>query len=462
MILRSVDGIIRMLDADYMEHDDIHKRVLGVCIDSRRVVEGNLYIPIKGERFNGHAFVQEAIEHGAVATLWNKDEPFPPTSITVILVDDTTQALQLLAGVYRRQLPMKVIGITGSNGKTSTKDIVAAMLSQRFVTQKTLGNFNNEIGVPLTLLSMSENTQVAVIEMGMENINELDFLSRMVKPDIAIITNVGTAHLENLGSMENIAKAKLEIVHGLKEHGLFIYNGDQTILQDAVTMDSIPGHIRMKTFGELPENDYVLSNVSQNEDGIDFQVNHEVQTYHLDMLGKHQAVNALAALLAAHEIGASNLDIQFGLRNLEKTGMRNELIKKDACLILNDSYKSNPQSSIAALETLTMFDMPYKIAILADMLDLGEETNMIHFQLGKEIAKYPIHEVLTYGELGAYICQGARQECTNVHIQHFSNKEALISYIKPYRQKHCIILVKGSRGMKMDSIVDALVDKQEV
>lgn len=457
MILRSVDSIITMLDADYIENDDIHKRVLGVCIDSRKVVEGNLYIPIKGVNNNGHTYVKEAIANGAVAVLWNKDELFPPEDVTVILVDDTTASLQKLAHVYRNQLSMKVIGITGSNGKTSTKDILAAMLSQRYVTQKTLGNFNNEIGVPLTLLSMSENTQIAVVEMGMENLEELDFLTHLVQPDIAIITNVGTAHLENLGSMENIAKAKLEITHGLKKNGLFIYYGDQELLKQAVTLEEIPGHIRIKTFGEQEENDMVLSEVKQSFEGISFSVNHENTMFQMDMLGKHQAINAMAALLAARELNLSNLDIQFGLRNIEKTGMRNELMHVQDCLILNDSYKSNPQSSIAAMQTLALFETPYKIAILADMLDLGEETQMIHYQLGKEVGAFDIQEVLTTGELGAFITQGALQTCKKeTHVQHFPDKEHLIQYILPYRKKHCIILVKGSRGMKMDEVVDAL------
>ena len=177
MILRSIDAIIQMLDADYIENNDIEQKVMGVCIDSRKVIEGNLFIPIKGDKYNGHHYVSQAIENGAVATLWNKNEPNPPKEITVILVEDTLEGLQKLAAVYRSQLAIKIVGITGSNGKTSTKDILAAILSKKYITQKTLGNFNNEIGVPLTILSISEHTQIAVIEMGMEHLEELDFLT---------------------------------------------------------------------------------------------------------------------------------------------------------------------------------------------------------------------------------------------------------------------------------------------
>lgn len=458
MIQRSVEGIIAMLDADYIENDDIRKQVRGVCIDSRKVVEGNLYIPLIGSNNNGHTYIRQAIEQGAVATLWNRSEPNPPKEITVILVQDTTIALQQLAYVYRKQLSMKVVGITGSNGKTSTKDILAGMLSEHYITQKTLGNYNNEIGVPLTLLSMSDNTEVAVVEMGMENLRELDFLSKLVQPDIAIISNVGTAHLENLGSMENIAKAKLEITHGLKQNGLLIYNGDQELLRTAVTLEQLPGDIRVKTFGEQPGNDMVLRSVSQSETGITFSVNQEEMQFSFQMLGKHQAVNAMGALLAARELHVSDQEIQLGLNHIEKTGMRNELLRAHQALILNDAYKSNPQSSLAALETLQLFDVPYKIAVLSDMLDLGDETDLIHFRLGKAMAKFDVKEVLTWGELAAYITQGALQECdSEVTIRHFAKKEDLISYLLPYKEKECMILIKGSRGMKMDEVVDALM-----
>ena len=370
-------------------------------------------------------------------------------------------ALQQLAYAYRMQLKLKIIGITGSNGKTSTKDILAGMLSSNYITQKTLGNYNNEIGVPLTLLSLSENTQVAVVEMGMENLGELDFLSRMVRPDIAIITNVGTAHLENLGSMENIAKAKLEITHGLKPYGLFIYHGDQALLHAAVTREAIRGDIRIKTFGEQKDNDMVLSYVKQEVKGISFSVNEEEMRFCVPLLGRHQAINAMAALLCARELQLSDVDIQSGMAKMEKTGMRNELMKTHQAYILNDSYKSNPQSTIAAMDTLALLDSPYKIVVLADMLDMGESSDRIHFNLGKQLASYQVNEILTYGEMSAYITQGALQECDkDVFIRHFNNKQQLIDYLMPYRKKNCMILIKGSRGLKMDEIVDALMEER--
>ena len=454
MMIRSTDAIIRMLDADYIENADIEEKVYGVCIDSRKVVEGNLYIPIHGVNNNGHDYVRQAIDNGAKAVLWERNEPNPPQDVVVILVEDTTAALQKLAESYRHQLDMKVIGITGSNGKTSTKDILAGILSQHYVTQKTMGNFNNEIGVPLTLLSLSENVEAAVVEMGMENLGELSFLTNMVKPDIAIITNVGCAHLENLGSMENIAKAKVEIVEGLNDHGLFIYNGDHKLLDDAVKAKMIPGTIRIKTFGKEQPCDGFVDHIRQDETGVSFSLNTE-HVYHLDMIGKHNACNAAAAILAAKALGLSDEEIQRGLHSIEKTGLRNELVRIKQALILNDSYKSNPNSALAAMDTMEEFDYDYKIAVLGDMLELGDTSDMIHYTLGKDLVAYQVNEVLTIGEMARYIAQGARDH-TQAHVQQFETKEELLAYLLPYLDKNCMILVKGSRGMKLDEVVEEL------
>lgn len=459
MIIRSIDAIIRMLDADYIENADIEEKIQGVCIDSRKVVEGNLYIPIHGVNNNGHDYVQQAIDNGAKAVLWERREANPPKAVVVILVDDTTMALQKLAKAYRDQLNMKVVGVTGSNGKTSTKDILASVLAKHFITQKTLGNFNNEIGVPLTLLSLSENCEAAVVEMGMENLQELSFLTKIVRPDIAIISNVGTAHLENLGTMENIARAKMEITEGLRKHGLLIYNGDQQLLRNAAVEKQIPGDIKIRTFGKSERNDVVVREVHQLADGLRFSI--EGHEYELDMIGKHQAMNAAAAWMAARALGMDEDEIAEGFASVEKTGLRNELVRVDQCLILNDSYKSNPQSALAAVDTMEEFDIPYKLAVLGDMLELGETSDMIHYTLGKEISSFHLQEVLTIGDMACYIAQGARDNMEHTLVRHFTDKKELLSYLKPYMQKECMLLVKGSRGMKLDEVVDALVSEQQ-
>lgn len=453
MIVRTIDAIIRMLDADYIENGNIEEKISGVCIDSRRVEEGNLYIPIRGANNNGHVFVKQAIEKGAKAVLWERQEPNPPQDVVVILVEDTTKALQDLAKAYRHQLQMKVVAISGSNGKTSTKDILGSLLKTHYMTQKTMGNYNNEIGVPLTLLSFDENIEAAVVEMGMENLGELSFLTHLVEPDVAILTNVGTAHLENLGSMENIAKAKVEIVESLKPGSLFIYNGDDAYLKQAVIDKVIPGYVRIKTFGETSKHDCVVRDIKQKKEGLSFHLNDVM--YHLDMIGSHNAYNAAGAYLAAVELGLSQSEIVQGFQAIEKTGLRNELVSFGKCCILNDAYKSNPQSALAAMDTMESFDYDYRIAVLADMLELGETSDMIHYQLGKDLAKYHVDEVLTYGDMARYIAQGAHSE--GLEVQHFTKKEDMITYLKPYAEKECMILIKGSRGMKLEEIVEGLI-----
>ena len=459
MIERSVESIIQMLDADYIENGGLQRNVRGVCIDSRKVVEGNLYIPIVGERANGHAFASAAIEAGAAAVLWNRSEPNPPGQVTVILVDDTVTAMQKLAHVYRRQLDVKIVGITGSNGKTSTKDMLAAMLATKYVTQKTLGNQNNEIGVPLTLLSLSSHTQCAVVEMGIERMKEMEMLTAMVEPDIALLTNIGTAHMVNMGSQANIAKAKLEITQGLPKQGLLIIP-DQQVVVDAID-ETMKEQLRIQSFGTNPACTAYVHDIYQSTDGVSFCINDNDDQYFVDMLGEIQAYNAAAAYLAAHELGICDEEIALGLTRIEKTGMRNELMQVQNCTILNDSYKSNPQSVIAALNTMEALPSAYKIVLLGDMLDLGEAEEMIHYQLGKQLADYDIQEVITTGDLGRYICQGARSAMKHDNIQHIVTQEAIVAYLRPYLDMECMILIKGSRAMHLDEVITALQEDEE-
>lgn len=457
MIIRSIHSIIEMLDADYIEQGDLNKMVHGVAIDSHKVVTNQLFVPINGVNFNAHRFVEEAINNGAVCVLWNRRELNPPKNVVVILVDDTTSALQQLAKAYRLQLNAKIVGITGSNGKTSTKDILGAICKEKYFTQKTRGNYNNEIGVPLTLLEFSDNLEVGIVEMGMEHQKEIAFLSKLVEPDIAIISSVGTAHLENLGSIENIVKAKMEILDGLNKTGVFIYNNDNVILDHTVKRMNIAGSIKVKTFGVSDDCDYQLGSVEQDEEGINFEIVHEVANNRLAMYGVHNAYNALAAFAAAKALGINNKMYQRGLVNVRPTAWRNELLKCGKASILNDAYKSNPQSAMAALETLKAFKAERKIVVFADMLDLGIDTNMMHYQLGKEFGKYDIEALYTFGDIACYIAQGALNSNSNLHVEHIAKREALVDIINTYTRSECIILIKGSRGLHLDEVVNEVM-----
>ena len=436
---------------------NLDKYITGVSIDSRNVIKDSLFIPIKGATVNGHSFVKDAIKNGVTATLWNMDEPNPPLDIAVILVEDTVRGLQELSRYYRNKLKTKIVGVTGSNGKTSTKDITAAILSQKYKTQKTMGNYNTEIGVPFTLLSLNEDCEAAVIEMGMERKGEIDFLTDLVQPAVAIITSVGLVHIDNFPSIEEIAKAKLEIVKGIKDGGLFIYFGDDRLIEETVRNTEINESIRKQTFGLNKNNTIWLKEFNQDLDGITIRVSDEsFDELHIDILGKHQALNAMAAILAAQEFGMNPEEIRSGLLKIEKTGLRNEVININKCQILNDCYKSNPVSINAALNIFELFKSKKKIAVLGDMLGYREMSHDIHYNVGENLLHYHIDELITIGKEAKYIAKAAKENTNIKSIVEFDTKEEAALYLKKYLSEDCTILVKGSRFLKLEYIANKL------
>lgn len=436
---------------------DFDGYICGVSIDSRKVLKNSLFVPIKGATVNGHSYVDDAIKNGVAATLWNMDETDPPADIAVILVDDTVKALQDLAFYYRNSLNVKIVGITGSNGKTSTKDITAGILSQKYKTQKTMGNYNTEIGVPYTLLSLDEDCEAAVIEMGMEKGGEIDFLTRLVQPDVGIITSVGLVHIDNFTSIDEIAREKLDIVNGIKDGGLFIHFGDDTLIEKTVKKAEIRDSIRRQTFGESKGNSLYLTEFRENLEGITFRVSDErFEELHADMLGRHQALNTMAAILAAEELGMTPEEIRQGLLKIEKTGLRNEIIKINKCTVLNDCYKSNPVSIKAALEIFEMIEADRKIVVLGDMLGYREMSHDMHYNVGRGLAPHRIDELVTIGQEAKYIAQGAKDNSATRYIIEFDTKEEATEYLKKYINKDCGILIKGSRFLKLEYIANTL------
>ena len=457
MINIKIKEVSEILNAECKGYCDEDIDIKGVSIDSRNVIKNSLFIPIKGLTVNGHSFIKDAVENGVIATLWNKDEPNPPDNIAVILVDDTVKGLQDLSRYYRKKLKTKIVGVTGSNGKTSTKDITAAVLSQKYKTQKTMGNYNTEIGVPFTLLSLDEDCQVAVIEMGMERKGEIDFLTNLVEPDIGIITSVGLVHIDNFPSIEEIAKAKLEIVSGIKDKGLFIYFGDDKLIEETVKNTEIKDSIGQQTFGLNKNNTIWLKEFEQDLNGITIKVSDEsFDELHIDILGKHQALNAMAAILAAQELGMNSEEISEGLLKIEKTGLRNEIIKINKCNILNDCYKSNPVSINAALDIFELFDSKKKIVVLGDMLGYREMSYDMHYNVGKDLSKYNIDELITIGDDAKIMAKGARENTNINNILEFATKEEATVYLKKYLNEDCTILVKGSRFLKLEYIANKL------
>ncbi|MEG0314026.1 MAG: UDP-N-acetylmuramoyl-tripeptide--D-alanyl-D-alanine ligase [Erysipelotrichaceae bacterium] len=454
LITRTIQQISDMLETTYISNGVVNDKIIGVSIDSRSCKDNNLFIPLIGERVDGHKYIDAAVKNGACATLWQRDIMPIPTNINVILVDDTLEAMQLLAKVYAKQLNASYVAVTGSNGKTSTKDMIASVLATKYRTQKTQGNHNNEIGVPLTILEFNEDLEIGVVEMGMENLHELDFLCNLINFDVALITSLGVAHLENLGTVENIAKAKMEITHGINNNGCFIYHGDSTMLNKALVNETLDPSIKVLKFGTNNNNDIKLINFKPEFNGTYFDCN-LLKNIYLPVLGKHQALNALGVIGVAKFYELSDEQILIGLKNTQQTGLRNEVIKINDCIILNDSYKSNPQSAIAALTTMSDFSYDHNIVVFGDMLELGTTSDKLHYELGCAINKYSIDYVYTIGDMSKYIAKGVRTHSTNV--EEVNDKKTLINILKPYLQKKCLILIKGSRGMALDEVVDELI-----
>jgi UDP-N-acetylmuramoyl-tripeptide--D-alanyl-D-alanine ligase len=430
--------------------------ISGVSIDSRKIEPGNLFVPFKGANSDGHKFVESAIQDGAAAALWQKDVPNPPEGLPILIVDDTLEALQQLARSYRNDLTVKVVGITGSNGKTTTKDMTANLLSLSYKVQKTEGNFNNHIGLPLTLLRLEENTDIAVVEMGMSALGEIEFLSKLAKPDVVIITNIGESHLLDLGSRENIAKAKLEIISGIKENGLIVYNGDEPLLREPLS--HYEGSAQLQTFGRSSENTLYPVSIVQKDDGSAFTINKVDKEFRLPVLGTHNILNALGSMLIA-----SYFDIPFekmneGFVHLKLTSMRMELVEgAKGEKIINDAYNASPTSMRAAIELVTnLSGFEKKILVLGDMLELGSNEENFHYEIGAGLNKEAIDYVFTYGKLGQRIADGAKSVLAEDRVKAFLNKEELIVELQNFRDEKTLVLVKASRGMRLEEVVLAL------
>lgn len=459
MITRSLKEIQEMCNGYGLKKRHENIVIEGVSTDSRNININQLFIPLTGENFNGHEFLYKALEYGATAVLWNKDEPVPDIGFPFIFVDDTLVALQKLAKSYRNQLNTKIIGITGSNGKTSTKDILASLLKTQYKTHKTLGNLNNHIGMPLTILNMEEDTEMAVLEMGMSNLGEIELLTSIANPDVALITNIGEAHLEDLKTKENIIKAKMEILKGLKPNGLFLYIGDDTMLKAKVK--DIPNDYEIMSFGTEPFNTYQPKTVFVNEKGVSFFFkNLSSPTFFLPMLGKHQIYNATAAIAIAKYFDISYENIEKGLLYVEKTGMRNELVNARGFTILNDSYKSNPSSVLAALDTLYfMKDYDQKIVILGDMQGLGDHEIKMHEEIGQEIDPKQVDFLFTIGPVSKHIAKIAKLNLGKDRVVSYTNKFELIPKIKEVLKPNALVLIKASRAFGLEELVKQLIDE---
>lgn len=423
--------------------------VRGISTDTRTIQEGNLFIALKGDNFDGHDYVDSALKAGGVCAIVDKNYD-NSNSYPIIRVDDTMKFLFDLASQYRKKLGLKVIGITGSNGKTTTKDIMYALLSEKYKVAKTEKNFNNEIGMSKTILDIDEDSDIAILELGIEDFGEMSLLTDIAKPDIAVITNIGDSHLLKLKTRENIARAKLEILQGMDSDGILIFNNDDPILREVTKEFSLPE--KTIKYGMNDDSDYRLDILKSDETGVTFNINDHL--YSVDLLGKHQMYNAALAIIVAHLFFLDYADIARGLKNIKLTGMRNELQLLNNFHILNDSYKSNPQSLQSCLDAAYgLQGYKSKILVLGDMLELGEDEVAIHRNIGKSINPDKIDYVLTLGDLSESICRGARINFSEDRLFHFDNKSELLEKLSELLVKNSLVVVKASHAMNFADLV---------
>ncbi|WP_233204517.1 UDP-N-acetylmuramoyl-tripeptide--D-alanyl-D-alanine ligase [Sporosarcina sp. P17b] len=434
------------------------QQVTGVCIDSRNVQAGDLFIPFRGEQVNGHQYVKGAIEKGAIAALWLKDEPNPPADIPLLFVEDSELALQQMARSYRSELTCTVIGVTGSNGKTSTKDLIAGVLSPYRKVKKTEGNFNNELGLPLTLLSIEDDTEVAILEMGMSGFGEISFLSTLAKPQFAVITNIGEAHMQDLGSREGIAKAKFEITDGLTSGGMLLYDGDEPLLQELVRQQ--PDFYSV-SFG-YEQADLTAQHILSTDKGSSFTVTGKLEgQFTIPVYGSHQVKNALAAVMIAKELGLSEKQIEESLSGTLLTDMRMQpMVGKNGSLLINDAYNAAPTSMRAAFrfidETSVKED---KWLVLGDMLELGTDERHYHEGLAEDLKKMNVKGIALFGSRMKWLADQLTDYPGEV-MWTANDTDLLAEALRPKLTEQTVILFKGSRGMKLERIIAMLTEEQ--
>ncbi|MBA1333683.1 MAG: UDP-N-acetylmuramoyl-tripeptide--D-alanyl-D-alanine ligase [Firmicutes bacterium] len=433
--------------------------ITGVSTDTRILREGNMFIPLKGERFDGHQFINQAVERGARVLLVEKDEHYGFNGVVVIKVDDTMTALHSLAKWYRNRFCAEFVAVTGSTGKTTTKNMIASVLSKRFSVIKTPGNYNNQIGLPLTIMQMDSTHQAGVIEMGMSSFGEIRTLMEIVRPRVSVITNIGMSHIEKLGSRENILKAKMEIFEGMGENPVAVVNGDDELLRKGTAEINIP----VIYFG-IESGDYRAARIDMlGERRSEYTLCAEGNEYHVSIpvAGKHNIYNSLAAIAVGRTFGMDFADIILGLEDLEEEKMR--LVIEDGpggIKVINDTYNASPDSMKSALEVLRMVEGRRKIAVLADMLEMGQYAEEGHRMVGRYVAENEVDILITVGHNSKYIAQGAmdrgmKRDC----IYCFEHKKDAERLLETLVTEQDVLLFKGSRGMKMEELVHSIQER---
>lgn len=426
--------------------------VSAVGTDSRQVEPGSLFVPWKGEKYDGHRFIDAALEAGAAGCLCAQvPEQLLPGKF-YIQVPDTRLALRALAASCRNRYHIPVIQITGSVGKTTTKEMMAAVLGAKLRVLKTQGNFNNDIGTPLTLLNLGPEHQAAVVETGMNHFGEIRYLGQMVRPTIAVISNIGDAHVEFLGSREGILKAKCEIFENLQEGGLAVLNGDDALL------NTVELPFRTLRCGQSEHCNVRIRDLADHGvEGITCVVTTERRAYHLTIPapGEHMAYSASMAVAVGEELGLTEEEIVRGVASYQPSGSRMRILRlREERLLLDDCYNANPQSVTAALEILAKTESDQKIAVLGDMGELGELTEQAHYNVGALAAMLGVDFVAAVGEKAELIAEGCME--SGGTALHFDSRESALRTLTAQITPHTAMLVKASHAMRFGEIVEEL------
>ncbi len=436
---------------------DSEKLITRVSIDSRDVDENTLFFAIRGERFDGHDFISEVAEKGVGAVVSEKSVD---VKVPVILVDDTKKALLDFASFYRTSIKnLQVIGLTGSVGKTTTKEMTACVLGEKYKTLKTEGNLNNEIGMPKTIFRLDDTYECAVIEMGMDNFGQISALSKSSKPNCAIITNVGVSHIENLGSREGILKAKLEILDGMEKGSRIFLNGDNDMLS-TVSHDDF----EIVTFGiENSSCDFLATEIVEKDFTTDFVAIYKdiKQKITIPTVGIHNVYDAISAFAVGTYYGISPEVIANGLKNYTPSGMRQRINRVGNKTVIEDCYNASPDSQKAGLNSLVKIAKGRKIAVLGDMLELGDYSETAHRTVGEYAAECKLDALYTFGEASRFMADSAQKNGLE-NVCSFTDKQEIINKLLEDLKDGDTVLFKGSRGMKLEEIFTELYKHWEV
>ncbi len=436
-----------------------------ITTDTRKIAAGDLFIALRGENFDGADFAADALHKGAAAVLVNGplsasvQKDLKKEKGTVLIVPDTLKAYQEIAHAWRMKFDIPVVAITGSNGKTTTKDLTAAVLSGRGAVCRTAANYNNEVGLPLTLLGITEDDTAAVVEIGMRGLGQIAALAPVAAPNIGIVTNVCEVHMELLGSIENIAKAKAELVEAIPVGGTVLLNADD---ERVAAMRSMAADgVRILTYGIGADADIRAEALRLAAGGSQFMVTwgNERHDYSIPLAGRHNVSNALAALAAGFVLGCTPQEMQAGLRTLTPTKMRYEVHEIGARRFINDAYNASPSSMCAAIETTASLYHGRRIAVLGDMLELGAAAEEAHREIGKRVAELGFAALVTYGEQARWMHKAAEAAGCSV-CYHAESHEAAAKYLREMLVDGDTVLFKGSRGMKMEQIIALLTEEE--